>query len=214
MTIGRSLWPTGPLSGLNPSDHRVSLTILLSPSIGWLHSVFHRLLSLIPFDLFFQKTVSTHARSFGVNKLLLQKFLESVISLDLKSATGPQKIFGGQKYSCLGCFFTPKSCCSNSSSFQATNPKLQNFYWSMASSSSTRGFGSASAPLKASLSSVPPVFLPNFCFYLSLNIVVLLCLKTRFIHLPRNLDLTSPFLLMTSLSSPSSNGWYWPHWDD
>jgi hypothetical protein len=62
LTISRSLWPTGLLSGLNPSDHRqVLLIILLSPSIGRLHSVFHQLSLLTPFDPFFQKMVSTHA---------------------------------------------------------------------------------------------------------------------------------------------------------
>jgi hypothetical protein len=73
------------------------------------------------FDLFSQKTVSTDAPNFGVNNLLLQNFLEFVISKlaprcrsqDLNKSLGPW-LFP----------FPPNLVCSNSPSFQAMNPKL------------------------------------------------------------------------------------------
>jgi hypothetical protein len=83
-------------------------------------------------------------------------------------------------------------------------------YWS-----SARDSGSASAPPKASFSSVPPVFSSIFYFYLSLNIVVFLYLKPRFIYFSRNLDPISLSLLVINQTYfPWTDGWYWPHRDD
>jgi hypothetical protein len=77
----------------------------------------------------------------------------------------------------------------------------------MSSSSSAGGSGSAAAPPKASLSSVPPVFLWIFHFYLFLNIATS-ALSETWIQFPlRNLDLISPSLLLTNLGSHSLDQW-------
>jgi hypothetical protein len=49
----------------------------------------------------------------------------------------------------------------------------------MASPSSAKDSHSAPAPLKASLSSGPPIFLSFFRFYLPLNFATLFCLRPR-----------------------------------
>jgi hypothetical protein len=56
--IALTNWPAVRAEPLRPSANLVDHSSL--PSIGRLHFVFHRLLLLIPFDLFFQKMVSTN----------------------------------------------------------------------------------------------------------------------------------------------------------
>jgi hypothetical protein len=56
---------------------------------------------------------------------LLCNFLESVISLDSKSAEESKQIFRCHKYNCLDSSLLPKSCYFNNSSSQVTNPKLR-----------------------------------------------------------------------------------------
>jgi hypothetical protein len=51
--IALTYWPTVRVESLLPSMNLVDRPSL--PSIDWLHSVFHRSLLLIPFDLFFPK---------------------------------------------------------------------------------------------------------------------------------------------------------------
>jgi hypothetical protein len=121
--------------------------------------------------VFFQKRCQHIPPSFGVNNLSAPKFpwirylpwfeVSHWISTNLR----------GHKYNCPGSYFSSNLACSHRSRFQATNPKLWSFCWVMASSSSVGGFGSAPASPKASLSSVPLVFLSILRFYLFLNIV-------------------------------------------
>jgi hypothetical protein len=117
-----------PLSGLDPSDHqRIVLTFLLFLQSATALYFFIGCSSLPLLTYFSKKRCQQMPPSFRVNNLLLQNVLESIISLDLKSATGSQQIFGVINTVALVLSFFPKSCCSNSSSFQATNPKLQSF---------------------------------------------------------------------------------------
>jgi hypothetical protein len=69
LAIGRSLWPAGPLSGLNSSDHRrISLTTRSSFNRS-ITLCFSSTVSPYPFlTVFFQKTVSTttyHGKSMN-----------------------------------------------------------------------------------------------------------------------------------------------------
>jgi hypothetical protein len=127
--------------------------------------------------------------SFGVNNLLLRNFHESVISLDSKSVEESYQILGAINTTTLSPLFSLILVAAKKSSFQVTIPKLQSFPWSMASSSSTGGSHSASAPPKASLSSIPLAFL--LLLYLLKTSPLCLVWSPNIIHFFRILDLIS-----------------------
>jgi hypothetical protein len=112
--------PTVRVGSRWPSANHVDCSPL--PSIGRLHSVFHQLPLFILLTYFSKKQCQHVPPSFGVNNLLLRNFLEFVISLDSKSATGCQQIFGVTNTVALVLSFSPKFCYSNSSSFSSDEP--------------------------------------------------------------------------------------------